>query len=74
MSFSKGPKDQIAMMALKEAADDADSMDSDNDMAEICQCPKCGYKGPEGKFLLPSKSKPDESGDTPDASEEHEDY
>jgi DNA-directed RNA polymerase subunit M/transcription elongation factor TFIIS len=54
-----GSKNQMAMLALKEAADGADqqgnSMDSNDNMDELLVCPKCGYHGKEREFLLNAK-------------------
>jgi len=53
MAEMKNPKGQIALLALKDAAD---SMDDDTDdmakdaMLEMCTCPKCGYEGTEDEF------------------------
>lgn len=52
MAEMKNPKGQIALLALKDAADDMDSDVSEmkESKLEMCTCPKCGYEGTEDEF------------------------
>lgn len=64
------------MMALKEAADDADSqasnMDDNDSMDQDLVCPKCGHKGKEHEFLLPAGQSSNKGPDISDSQDSEE--